>query len=108
MFSVCKSGVEVNSTVLRPIIKGVIIACGDSHILKENGGKMKLSTTWINHMCRDMNLVMRRGTANAATLPSDWKEQLELVVLRLAFMVFNHPNITEEMVVNFDHTGYLV
>ena len=40
ILALCKSGtVPVTSTILRPIIKGVITANGESSLLHDNGGK---------------------------------------------------------------------
>ena len=95
----------VNSTILRPLVKGIITANTQKEILVENGGKFQVSTTWINTMCREMNLTVRRPTSNSNKLPSDWEVQLDLVVMRLALMAIQHPRLCPQLVVNFDHTG---
>jgi hypothetical protein len=102
----CNSGsVPVNSTILRPIIRGVITAAGDRAILTENGGNFSCSTTWINDRCRALGLTMRKITTDKAKLPVDYEAQLNMVVLRLANMAVRFPDLTPDLVVNFDHTG---
>jgi hypothetical protein len=76
------SGVEVSSPLLRPIIRGVIVAKGHGHLLREQGGRFAISMSWVNKLCRSLGLRMRRGTQAAQKLPEGWEEDVELMRLR--------------------------
>lgn len=69
------AGNEVTSTVLQPLLVGVLKGIGKGSILAEEGGSFLLSKSWVNKLCVSLNLPMRR-TTTGRKLPEDWVEQV--------------------------------
>ncbi|KAG2433645.1 hypothetical protein HYH02_012573 [Chlamydomonas schloesseri] len=78
-----KKKVNVNAEVpYKASPSGIRLAWpGFGPLLLENGGKFKVSTSWINNTCRNMGLSMRRATTSAQKLPKDWEHQGTLMLL---------------------------
>lgn len=75
-------GVVIDRQRMRPYIRGCIIEKGYGDLLEDKGGKVKLSSSWIGQLMRDMDLSYRKATTAAQKLPSDWEEQGETFALR--------------------------
>ena len=101
--SQCQTGIAVNSTLLRPLILA-IVEKEDRSLLQENGGPFSCSVSWINNLCRSLNLSMRRGTTAAQKLPDDWERQGEALAMRLAYLVMRY-NIPPALVINLDQSS---
>lgn len=93
---------NVNSTALRAIIHGEIIKCGEGS--KVESGELKLSRSWINRLCQQLNLTMRCVTQVAKKIPDDWEAQGEKMLHQLAYLVKMH-DLEPEDVFNFDQTA---
>lgn len=99
-----KTGVETYSTVIRPVVRQCLIDGGQGDLLEENGGTFIISSSWINRLCRSMDLVMRRGTTAAQKVPVNSEELVLLLNQRVAALQFLH-NIPKGLVINWDQTG---
>jgi len=99
-----KTGCVVNGTVARAIIVGVLQSLLPS-ILVENGGRFKVSASWVSIFCAEaLGWSFRKGTTAAQKLPHNFNEQGYMTILRLAYYVrvFNVP---PSNVFNADQTG---
>ena len=99
-----KTGCIVNGTVARAIIVGVPQSLLPS-VLAENGGRFKVSASWVSAFCaEDLGWSFRKGTTAAQKLPNNFNEQGYMTILRLAYYVrvFNVP---PSNVFNADQTG---
>jgi len=99
-----KTGCVVNGTVARVIIVGILQSLLPS-ILVENGGRFKVSASWVSAFCAEaLGWSFRKGTTAAQKLPHNFNEQGYMTILRLAYYVrvFNVPRSN---VFNADQTG---
>ena len=99
----------VNSVSLRPIILGEIKNCGEYEKVQLGGepcerGKLKMTSYWINKLCRSMGLTMRAPTKRGRRLPSDWEQQGRMFLHRLAYLV-HVEHLHKHDVFNLDQTG---
>lgn len=99
-------GQPVNAPVLRAVIKGVVEAEAPQLVRGMGfGGQWEISESWVRRYVRDtLRWTFRAATTAAQKLPKDWKEQLELMALRVAFEVQAY-NIPEALIVNADQTA---
>ncbi len=82
-----KTGCVVNGTVARVIIVGILQSLLPS-ILVENGGRFKVSASWVSAFCAEaLGWSFRKGTTAAQKLPNNFNEQEYLTILRLAYYV---------------------
>jgi hypothetical protein len=84
-FSTHVVGDTVNSTILIPQIQAVIRKHGEGSKLDD--GSFKVSTTWVNDLCRNLGLSMRSKTQETYKEPDDWKEQMEKFKYQMAYLV---------------------
>ena len=88
-----KTGCVVNGTVARVIIVGILQSLLPS-ILVENGGRIKVSASWVSAFCAEaLGQSFRKGTTAPQKLPHNFNEQGYMTILRLAYYVrvFNVP-----------------
>ncbi|KAK3273418.1 hypothetical protein CYMTET_18339 [Cymbomonas tetramitiformis] len=62
-----------------------------------------VSDSWTKALLYAINLTPRKGTSNRKE-PSDWEEQIELMVLQIAYIA-EKENIPPALITAFDHTG---
>ena len=91
-----------NSSSLRLVIASAIADCGQNDILHSRA--FKISTTWINKLCRSMKLTMRVPTKASKKIPDDWEAQGNKFMLKLAYLVKTH-RLKPDDVYNFDQTA---
>jgi hypothetical protein len=94
----------VTSTNLYPLIVKAIKECGEGHKLGKGVDKLKVCPTWINDRCCRLNLSMRKPTTATSKLPNDWKYQMKLYTMRLAYYVHRY-GLKPEDVYNLDQTS---
>jgi hypothetical protein len=82
-----KTGCIVIGTVARAIIVGILQSLLLS-FLAENGGRFKLSSSWVSAFCAEaLGWSFRKGTTAAQKLPNNFNEQEYMTILRLAYYV---------------------
>lgn len=72
-----KTRTIVNIDVLTPM---------EGHHLKENGGTLECSSSWVYRILKRMRLSYRKATTAAQKLPLGWQHQVKLTALRCAAM----------------------
>jgi hypothetical protein len=92
----------VNSTTLIPQIHALIRIKGEGS--KIDDGSFKVSTTWVNDLCRKLGLSMRSKTQESYKEPDDWKDQMEKFRYQMAYVVRTR-DLSKEDVYNIDQTG---
>jgi hypothetical protein len=98
------AGLELDSTILRPMLEGVIVGVGQGEVLECQGGPHQLSKSWINKLCVNLGYSMRKATTAAQKLPGDWEAQVLTMNHRVAYLVGMY-EIPKALVVNWDQTG---
>ena len=83
------SGVAVNRGTIRAYIVAVICSEGCSEKLKEHGGGLGVSTSWIGGILKEMNLSYRKATSTAQKLPVNYEEVKRLFILRYSKHAFD-------------------
>jgi hypothetical protein len=101
-FSTYLVGDTINSTTLIPQIQAVIRKHGEGSKLDD--GSFKVSTTWVNNLCRKLGLSMRSKTRETYKEPEDWKEQMEKFKYQMAYLVKSR-GYSKDDVYNMDQTG---
>ena len=80
-----KTGCVVNGTVARAIIVGALQKLLPS-VLAENGGRFKVSSSWVSPFCAEaLGWSFRKGATAAQKLPNNFNEQGYMTILRLAY-----------------------
>jgi len=99
-----KTGCIINGTVAHAVIVGILQSLLPS-VLYENGGKFKVSNSWVSAFCaKALGWSFQKGTTAAQKLPQNYNEQGYMTILRLAYYVRVF-NIPASNVFKADHTG---
>ncbi|KAK9818526.1 hypothetical protein WJX74_009078 [Apatococcus lobatus] len=76
--------VTVNTTTLAPMIQETFEANGEGFFLAEQGGPLKISTTWIRPQLDRLDSFFRKATKAAQKRPEEYKQLLKMTALRYA------------------------
>ncbi len=101
--SIREAGGVINQTIVLSIARG-IVSSHDRSLLKEHGGPIDLSRTWVESIMGRMNFVRRKGTKAAKKLPDNIEQEKVDFLARICEKVVEH-NIPPELIINFDQTS---
>ena len=80
----------VTPQTFTPLIITAINECGEGHKMGKARDKLKVCPTRINDRCCGLKLSMRNPTTATSKLPRDWKYQMKLYTMRLAYYVHRY------------------
>jgi hypothetical protein len=102
-----QAGVPLNSAIARELIYGYLKAI-KFPLLDVEGGTFTVSRGWTRKFLRTVCLCSyRKSTKSAQHLPADWKNQIEVMIERIALLVEKF-DVRKELIVNIDQTGVLL
>ena len=99
------AGATLNFTSITPVFKAIIEQYQPGLLYNEtnNPNGFKMCTSWVNNRCAKWGFSMQRKTTTSDHLPENYIDLLEMMNLRLAFVV-NKYNIPKGLVANIDET----
>ena len=109
LLSILASNIEVDTAILRPFVLAHITVFDGgryAHILEdsEGGGRVfKCSREWLRQRLIGLNKSWRKATNDSGKLPDGWEEELECMLVRVAYVVFIH-DIPKALFGNMDET----